>query len=248
VGYLCFSAGKREVQSWHGLELETEFAIALSFRYMSDSPSYGQRIRANALSRTLFFTKAKILFAVTMAIILSVARWLFGRAARYRDLFWDIGIIIACYVFAWVAVYLWNLFSAPKLLDKQRQEEIASLMIRVQIAESAAKSRESRNILVADFSKLMVEGKAIGDQISRLSGEQLAGWDSELESWKQRVTDFMTTVGWQTEVVPFLQARDKAEPVQGIYNLGMKQERRRRSMALYNQKLEDIAQRRIAPA
>jgi hypothetical protein len=92
----------------------------------------------------------------------------------------------------------------------------------------------------------MREGQAIADQISHLSGEQLAGWESELEAWKQRVTDFMNIAGWKTEVVPFQQAADKAEPVQGIDNFGLKRERRRRRMAVYNQKLDNIAQRRIA--
>jgi hypothetical protein len=81
---------------------------------------------------------------------------------------------------------------------------------------------------------------------SQSSGEQLAGWESELEAWKQRVTDFMNITGWKTEVVPFQQAADKAGPVQGIDNLVLKRERRRRRMALYNQKLDDVAQRRIA--
>lgn len=216
---------------------------------MADSPSYGQRVRAEAVRQTLLFTKAKLLVAVIMAVILSIARWVFGRAqAKYSDLLGDIGIVIGCYLSVCVFAYLWNLVCVPGLLDKQRQEEIASLTTRMQIGESAANSRESRKILVADFSKLMTDGKAIGDRIPQLSGEELAGWDSDLASWKQWVTAFMTAAGWQTEVVPFLQAGDKAEPVQGIVDLRLKREKRRRSMALYDQKLEDIAQRRIDSA
>jgi hypothetical protein len=226
-----------------------EIALRSHFDNMADSPAYGQRVRAKALRQTLRFTKTKLLVAVIMTVILSIARWVFRRVqATYRDLFWDIGIVIGCYVFVSIVAYLWNLFCAPALLDKERQEEITSLATRAQIAEIAANSIESRKILIADFSILMREGKAIADRIPHLSGEQLAGWESELESWKQRVTAFMNTAGWQTEVVPFLQAGDKAEPVQGIDNLGLKRERRRRRMTFYNQKLDDVAQRRIASA
>jgi hypothetical protein len=91
----------------------------------------------------------------------------------------------------------------------------------------------------------MQEGKGLGDRIPQLTGVQLEGWDLGFESWKELVSKFLTDVGWQTEVVPFQQAGDKAVPVQGVDNLGLKQERRRRKMALYNEKLDDIAKRRI---
>jgi hypothetical protein len=212
---------------------------------MADSTSYGQRVRATALRQTLFFTKAKLLVAVIMAIILSLVRWVFGKA-QVCDLFRDIAIVIGSYLFFGIVVYLWNLFCAPGLLEKERLEEIASLTTRAEMAETAANSNEVRKKLVIDFSKLMTEGKAIGDRISQLLGAQLADWDSDLKSWKQRVTDFMNTNGWQTEEVPFLQAADTAEPVQGPVYIWVRRERRRRKMALYNQKLDDIAKRRIA--
>jgi hypothetical protein len=133
------------------------------------------------------------------------------------------------------------ILSAFLVLARQR-----STIVEFERNKQQSKDNKSeQDRLNSRFAALMQEGKDLNDGISSLSGEQLADWDSEAESWKQRVKDFLAAAGWQTEIVPFLQAGDKAVPVMGPVNLGVKHEKRRRRMTLYSEKLEDIAQRRV---
>jgi hypothetical protein len=191
----------------------------------SDSESLWESPFARWVNR---ISGASWLWSVIMLALTSGSAWI------ERQSLW---IILTCGTVVGVA----TIFIAEKVQKRFSHRTSSALSI-------LAGSSPFEWLPKVDFSTLMREGKAIADQISNLSGEQLAGWDSELESWKQRVTDFMDTAGWNTETVPFLQVGDKAEPVQGIGNLELKRERRRRRMALYNQKLDDIAQRRIASA
>jgi hypothetical protein len=213
---------------------------------MSEILSYGQRVRQNAKKETALFTKRRLIFGVSMAILIRTAVWLFGKT-RPVDLVRDLLILIGSYLLAWLASYLWNLFCAPGRLDKDRGLENLELGARLLVAEALIASNTSRDELVTDFAKLQRQGQEIEDRTSQLSPEHLINWDTDYEQWKDEVKDFLTVAGWHTELVPFSQAGDKAAPVQGIENLPLKRERRRRRMILHNEKLEDIARRRIIP-
>jgi hypothetical protein len=208
--------------------------------------SYWQRWREKTKAETAIFTKQKLLIGCFMAVAIRVALGIFGKVRlTTTDIVRDLTIVAGCYVAVVFLAFIWNFFRAPATLDQERASAISDLSDKLKIAEAAAQSKVSLEVLGESFSKIMLQGKELVDRIPQLGGEDLEIWDDDYESWKTLVGEFLNVAGWHTEVVPFLQAGDKAEPVLGVINLPLKREKRRRRMALHNEKLEDIAQRRI---
>jgi hypothetical protein len=106
---------------------------------MSDHPSYTKRIFTRSGRDTFEFIKRRLLFGVTMAVVVRIALWLFAKVRLSpADIGRELAILIGAYLIVLLVDFSWNLFRAPSILDRECTQEIERLK-----AELATKDEQA---------------------------------------------------------------------------------------------------------
>jgi hypothetical protein len=103
---------------------------------MPELPSYARRRLTKASLETAGFTYRKLLVGACMAVI--VRLWHFRQVKlSSADVWADLLIIVGSYGAVVLALFAWNWFRAPALLDAECQQEISRLKSELDLPDKA---------------------------------------------------------------------------------------------------------------
>jgi hypothetical protein len=171
---------------------------------MATMPEYYQRWISRAWLETVLFTKRRLWFACSMAIVIALALWRFGTTdLTTSNLVRNLVIILGSYLAVWVLSFVINLGRVPALLDQNSASETAELTARLQRAEAIAQEKIDRKELETRFAALIQQGRQQVNSVGNcLDASALSAWSINSIDWRNRVCRELQAV-WPTDVATF---------------------------------------------
>jgi len=202
--------------------------------------TYYRQIAALALRETIAFAKRRVVFAICTGIGIAIALAFYGAThLTIPALLTNLKVIVSCYVIMVVLYFVWAFIAAPVSLDHQLRTRLTAMQTAESIRGNQVASRQK-------FATLMEAGQNLHTELNNIRGEDFHAWDALLIDWQGYVRSALEEIGFPADYQEFMRAINEAEPLGGVINRAWKQENRRRKLNKQQQKLEEIAQRRLS--
>jgi hypothetical protein len=219
-----------------------------------ERPSFGTRARQRILSDTVASIKGRVIPLGIGAIGLMLTYlinllWLHLNTAKQLAVLTTVSLG-GSYAIWFLCVLIVNTLRVPWLLDAESNVLITHQEKRAEVAENNLAEIRAAREKQDDFGLLTQQGANFLSQINLCrAAEGIDGfdsWDRHSNEWIKSVQQAMRDMGFPTDAVEFVRAGEYAEPVKGVVNTGLEQEKRRRVLKKHQEYLANFVRQRLS--